>query len=268
MHPTVSNGPGNKREQLRSVHALELLQQPPHAACSMERRHSDGACSEQCQHQLHQIRHHNGPQPPSHGVRQHHQRHQSQQPKGVGHAERRRAAGDDAQRLHHLAQCQEGIADTDAVHRQSQQKRFDPTQPGCGRTAVTQFGEGRISQHTAAAPQWREHHRHGHVGQAKAPPLPVPCQTAAADQTRDVEGRIDGERRCGHGRTGKPATQTTACNEIVLLTAVATGQPQPQHQRQNQVGPEKSPVDRCHSLEWMVAVSPREGSSAPLTLTS
>ena len=268
MHPSVFDGPGNQRKQLRTIHTLELLQQPPHAPCGMERRHGDGARSEQCQNQLHQIRHHNGPEPPSHGVSQHHQRHQCQQPKGVGHAERRRAAGDDAQRLHHLAQCQKGVADADAVHRQSQQKRLDPTQPGCGSTAITQFGEGRISQHTAATPQRCEHHRHGHMGQAKTPPLPVPRQAAAADQTSDIERSIDGERRCGHGCTGKPATETTAGNEIVFLTVVATGQPQPQHQRQNQVGPEKSPVDRRHSLEQLVAVSPREGSSAPLTLTS
>ena len=229
MHAPVLDGPGDQRQQLRAIHALELPEESPHAAGSMQRRDSDSDSSEQSQHQLNQIGHHHSPEPPGHGVSQHHQSHHRQQPQRVGHTEGRRASGDDAQRFHHLAQGQKGVTDADAVHGQGQQECLDPPQPGRSRTAVTKFGERRISEHATAAPQRRKHHGHGHVGQAKAPPLPVPSQSTAADQASDVEGGVDGKRRRSHGCTSKPAAETTACDEIVLLTTVATGQPQPQH---------------------------------------
>ena len=121
----------------------------------------------------------------------------------------------------------------DAVHRHGQQESLDAAQPSRRRSAVAQLGESGVGEHTAAAPEGCEDNGHGHVGQTKAPPLPVARQAAGTHEASDIERCIDGEGGGRHRGAGQPTVQTAACHEIIRLAAVAAGQPQPQHQGEN-----------------------------------
>ena len=225
---------------------------------------SHGGGPQQCQEQLNKISDHHGPQPPGHGVRQHQGSHDAQQqqrvgdPSGGGH----RLVGDDAKSLHHFAHGQEGVTDADAVDRQCQQKGFDASEPGRCRPPVTQFGESGIGEHATTAPERCEHHGHCHMGQAEPPPLPVGREASSADDARHIERRIDG-KGCGrHRGTREPAAEAATRHEVVILTTVASGQPETKGQRRRQIANQDDPVDRGHKTGQMAAVSLTSGESA------
>ena len=213
----------------------------------MKSRNSDGQGTDKSEHKLHQIGHHHGPETTGHGVGQHQNRHEGQQPNGVCDPRQEELSGNKAKGFNHLAQGKEGIPNADAVDRNSEEKCLDSSQPGRCSSAVAKFGEGRIGQHSAAPPEGCEDHGHRHMRQAKAPPLPVARQAATADQSRDVEGGINRKGGGRHGRTGEPTAQTTAGEEIILLTPIASGQPDAKGKGEHQIEPQKSPVDRCHA---------------------
>ena len=255
-------GPGHQRQQLRPLQRLQLFQQRCHPSCGMEgsRGHSKG--TRQRQHKLDEIGDHDGPESTGHGVTHHKQSHHHQEPDRVRQSQCCGLTRHQPQRFHHLAEGEEGIADADAVHRHGQQESLDAAQPSRRRSAIAQLGEGGVGEHTAAAPEGCEDNSHGHVGQTKAPPLPVARQAAGTHQAGDVKRRIDGEGGGRHRGAGQPAVQTTASHEIIRLAAVAAGQPQPQHQGENEVSSEKQPIDRCHAQTLFLSSLLRNRASA------
>ena len=189
----------------------------------MESRHSDSQGTDQGEHKLHQIGHHHRPETACHGVRQHQNSNQRQQTNGVGDPPKNGLPGDKSQGLHHLAQRKEGVTNPDAVDRQSKKECLDSPQQGRCRTAITQLGESSIRENSCSAPQRCKDHGHRHMRQPKAPPLPIAGQAPTADQSRHVEGGVDGEGCGRHRCTGQPAVQTTPGEEIILLTTITSG---------------------------------------------
>ena len=220
---------------------------------------SPGHCggSHQGQQQLHKIGDHHRPETSSHGVDEHHHSHHRQQQHGVGEPTNRshRPIGHDAQRFHHFAHGQKGIADANAVHRQRQKKSLDTPQPGRRSTAVAQLGEGSVSHDATAAPKRCEDHRHRHVSQAKAPPFPVASQTTRAHKAGHIQRRIDREGGGRHRGTRQPTIEASTRNEVVVFALVASCQPEPEHQGAEQVRHEDQPVDPSHGPMQVVAVS-------------
>ena len=244
--PLAAPLPRQQRQQLRAIHGGQLLQQLVHATHRLQGDHRHRQGTTEGQQQLQTIGDNNGPKTASHRVNEHQGRHHQQQPNRVGEARQGRLTADDAQGFHHLAHGQKGIANANAIHRQGQQKRLDSPQPRRCWSAVAQLREGGIGEHTAAAPERREHHRHGHMGQTKTPPLPIADQTAAAHQTGHVEGGIDREGGGRHRGAGQPAIEAAACNEIIVFTAVAACQPQAEHQGEQQIPPQQNPINGSH----------------------
>ena len=244
--PLTAPLPREERQQFRAIHGSQLLQQLIHATNGLQRddRHRQGTT--EGQQQLQAIGNHHSPKATGHRVDEHQGGHHHQQPDRVAEASEGRLTTNDPQGFHHLAHRQKGVANTDAIHRQGQQKGLDSPQPSRRWTAITQLCEGCIGEHPAAAPEGREHHRHGDMGQAKTPPLPVAHQTATAHQTCHVEGRIDRKGGGRHGGPSQPAIEAAASNEVVVFTAVTPRQPQAQHQGEQQISRQQDPINGGH----------------------
>ena len=244
--PFAAPLPRQQRQQFRAIHGGQLLQQLVHATNRLQGDHRHRQGTTEGQQQLQAIGDNNGPKAASHRVNEHQGRHHKQQPNRVGEARQGRLTTDDAQGFHHLAHGQKGIANANAIHRQGQQKRLDSPQPCRRWAAIAQLRERGVGEHTAAAPEGRKDHRHGHMGQTKTPPLPVAHQTAAPHQTSHVEGRIDREGGGRHRGASQPAIEAAASNEVIVFAAVAPRQPQAQHQGEQQITRQQNPINGGH----------------------
>ena len=221
----------------------------------MDRCHRDSDRPQQGQHQLKHVRDDHGPEAASCGVDQNQQANDGQQgDPGLG-------SGRQAQGLTHLGHGQEGIAQADAVDRQGEQKGLDAPQPGGRGPAVTQLRQGRIGQDTATSPERSKDHRHGDMGHTKAPPLPVAGEAAHAHQARHIEGRVDREGGGRHRGPGQPTLELTTRNEVVLLAAIAAGQPEANDEACHQIGDDDRPIDAGHGRPSLEGSLPQFSSN-------
>ena len=195
--------------------------EPAHFAQGVE-HHEEGAGHGQ--DVLQEVGGHHAPEAGGGGVDHHDDENRQDGPEPLVAGEVRQLV-EHAERDDDLPHGEHAVADADAVERHGGDEGAEGAEPGGRAAAVAELGELHVGEHPRPAPELGQHHRHQHVHQREAPPLPVAGHAVPRHPPRHVERRVHVEGGGRHRGGGEPPRDGAAAHEELRQAAGALAAP-------------------------------------------